>query len=181
MKAGISYPRLVFVFLSFLLASTSVTSCRHRRDRGLRVRERIERNTESETNNSKRTTIIPLEESNGVYYITAKVNDVPMKFILDTGASSISISETEAAFLSKQGTLSKEDFLGTVDFRDAKGEITRGLAVKLRKVQVGNRILNNVNASIVPNQDAPLLLGQSVLQKLGKFSIDNRNKQLILE
>lgn len=181
MKVGRLYLKLVFVFLSILIASTSVTSCRHRRDRGTRVQKRIERNTESGNNNSNRATIIPLEDGNGVYFITAKINDVPMKFIFDTGASSISMSETEAAFLYKQGTLTREDFKGTVNFQDAKGEVTQGMVVKLRKVQIGNRELNNVEASIVPNQDAPLLLGQSVLQKFGKLSIDNINKKLIIE
>jgi aspartyl protease family protein len=104
-----------------------------------------------------------------------------MKFIFDTGASSISMSETEAAFLYKQGTLTEEDFQGKVNFQDAKGEVTQGLVVKLRKVQVGDRILRNIEASIVPNQNAPLLLGQSVLQKFGRLSIDDRNKQLIIE
>ena len=181
MKVGRLYQRLVFVFLSILIVSTSVTSCRHRRDRGNRINERIERNTSIEESTPNRATVIPLEDGNGVYYITAKINEVPMKFIFDTGASSISMSETEAAFLYKQGTLTRDDFQGTVDFQDAKGEVTQGLVVKLRKVQVGNRVLNNVDASIVPNQEAPLLLGQSVLQKFGKLSIDNIKKQLIIE
>jgi predicted aspartyl protease len=38
--------------------------------------------------------------------------------------------------------------------------------------------LNNVKASIVENQKAPLLLGQSVLNKLGKIEIDNENQLL---
>lgn len=181
MKAGISYPKLVFVFLSFLIANTSVTSCRHRRDRSIRMERKTERNIDVRENNPSKVTTIPLEDGNGVYYITAKINDVPMKFIFDTGASSISISETEATFLYKQGTLTEEDFQGVVNFQDAKGEVTQGMVVKLRKVEVGNFLLKNVEASIVPNQNAPLLLGQSVLQKFGKISIDNRNKQLIIE
>lgn len=181
MKVGISYLRLVFVFLSIVITSSSVMSCRHRRDRGSRITNRIERNLDQTDNHSSRATVIPLEDGNGVYYINVKVNDVPMRFIFDTGASSISMSETEAAFLYKQGTLTEEDFQGEVNFQDAKGEVTQGLVVKLRKVQVGDRILRNVEASIVPNQYAPLLLGQSVLQKFGKLAIDNRNKQLIIE
>ena len=180
MKAGISSLKLVFIFLSVVITSTSVMSCRHRRDRSTRT-HRIERNMDRMGKRSNRVTIIPLEYGNGVYYISAIVNDVPMKFVFDTGASSISMSETEAAFLYKQGTLTEEDFQGMVNLRDAEGEVTEGLVVKLRKVQVGDRVLKNVEASIVPNQNAPLLLGQSVLQKFGKLSIDNRNKQLIIE
>jgi aspartyl protease family protein len=145
------------------------------------MERKTERSTDFRENNPNRVTTIPLEDGNGVYYISANINDVLMKFIFDTGASSISISETEAAFLYKQGTLTKEDFQGMVNFQDAKGEVTQGMVVKLRKVEVGGFVLKNVDASIVPNQNAPLLLGQSVLQKFGKLSIDNRNKQLIIE
>ena len=38
--------------------------------------------------------------------------------------------------------------------------------------------LNNVKASVVRNQKAPLLLGQSVLGKLGKIEIDNEKRLL---
>ena len=38
--------------------------------------------------------------------------------------------------------------------------------------------LNNVRASVVKNQKAPLLLGQSVLGRLGKIEIDNAERVL---
>lgn len=184
---GKLFLKLVFVSLSVVTILTSATSCRHRRSRS--HIERTERRTDSdkdlraESRNFGRgnASIVPLERGDGVYYLTAKINDVPMKFIFDTGASSISMSQTEAAFLYKQGTLTESDFKGVVNFQDAQGEVSQGMAVKLRKVEIGNRVLHNVEASIVPNQNAPLLLGQTVLQKFGRFSIDNRNHQLILE
>lgn len=57
---------------------------------------------------------VPIEQENGVYKIPVTVNSVQMKFILDTGASVISMSATEAAFLYKKGTITSEDILGTV-------------------------------------------------------------------
>ena len=44
----------------------------------------------------------------------------------------------------------------------------------------GGLELDNVRASVVRNQKAPLLLGQSVLGRLGKIEIDNHNKKLII-
>jgi predicted aspartyl protease len=38
--------------------------------------------------------------------------------------------------------------------------------------------LTNVRASVVRNQVAPLLLGQSVLARLGKIEIDNDSQKL---
>ena len=185
MKAGISYPRLVFVFLSLTIVSLSITSCHHRRNRSSRSSRSVERidnrDRKAGDSQSSNRSVIPLEEKGGVFYVTVKINDVPMRFIFDTGASSISISQTEAAFLYKQGTLSETDFQGVENFQDAKGEITQGMVVRLRKVELGNVVLRDIDASIVPNQNAPLLLGQSALQQFGRFSIDNHKKLLILE
>jgi len=43
-----------------------------------------------------------MEKVNGVYTIPCKVNGIDMRFILDTGASNVTISLTEAKFLIKQ-------------------------------------------------------------------------------
>lgn len=50
--------------------------------------------------------------------------------------------------------------------------------MNIRNVNFGGLDLNNVKASIVKNQKAPLLLGQSVLNRLGKIEIDNENRIL---
>lgn len=125
--------------------------------------------------------VIPLEYVNGVYYLKVKINDIPMRFIFDTGASIISISLAEAIFLYKQGTLTNKDFIGSVPFQDANGDVSKSELIRLRKVEVGGWVLHDVEASIVPNQVAPLLFGQSALKQFGKISIDNINHQLILE
>ena len=58
----------------------------------------------------------------------------------------------------------------------ANGEIAEGTAVRLREVDFGGMKLTNVKASVVRSQTAPLLLGQSVLQRLGRIEIDNVNR-----
>lgn len=125
--------------------------------------------------------IVPLTREDGVYYVTVKINDVPMRFVFDTGASIISMSEVEALFLYKQGTLTNEDMLGTAYFSDANGDTNEGAIINLRKVEIGGLVKYNVHASIVPNQSAPLLLGQSLLQEFGTLTIDNQNNQLIIQ
>lgn len=44
----------------------------------------------------------------------------------------------------------------------------------------GMECLDNVRASVVRNQKAPLLLGQSVLGRLGKIEIDNPGQKLVI-
>jgi aspartyl protease family protein len=121
--------------------------------------------------------IIKMKTENGVYKIPIYINDTKMNFIFDTGASDITISETEAMFLYKQGTLQQEDILGTQQYQIADGSISEGTIINLRTVKIGKKTLKNVKASIVHNMEAPLLLGQSALAQFGKVSIDyNKNE-----
>lgn len=53
-----------------------------------------------------------------------------------------------------------------------------GTVINLRKVSFGDTELTNVKASVARNLKAPLLLGQSVLSRLGSVEIDNQ-KQVI--
>jgi aspartyl protease family protein len=117
----------------------------------------------------------------GVYQIPIEVNDIPLYFILDTGASSISISAAEAAVMAKQGTITRQDVLGEKNFQTATGDIVAGTIIILRKVRIGDKVLTNVEASVVDNIEAPLLLGQSALQRFGKISIDNTRHEITFE
>ena len=96
-----------------------------------------------------------------------------MHFIFDTGASDVSMSTVEATFMFKNDYLSERDVMGKANYMTANGEISEGTIVNLREVNFGGLSLTNVKASIVRSQAAPLLLGQSVLGKLGKIEIDN--------
>ena len=64
------------------------------------------------------------------------------------------------------------DLKGRNYYGTASGEIAEGTTVILKKVNFGGLELNNVRASVVHNQKAPLLLGQTVLSRLGKIEID---------
>ena len=133
-----------------------------------------------ESNNGKKT-VIKMHEENGVYQIPVEINGVEMYFIFDTGAGMISISETEANFLYKQGKLKEEDIIGSANFIDASGNISEGTVIILKTVKIGDRILNDIEASVVHNLYAPILFGQSALEKFGKVSIDYTNKEITFE
>lgn len=126
---------------------------------------------------SSKKTIISMRLESGVYTIQVYVNGILMYFIFDTGASLISISLQEVDMLYKQGKLTENDFVGKGQFTDANGDISEGTIINLKTIQIGDRILNDVLASVVDGQNSPLLFGQSALQKFGKVSIDyNRNE-----
>lgn len=117
---------------------------------------------------------IPFTKEDGVCKVKCKINDLPLYFVFDTGASSVSLSMVEATFMMKNGYLKTKDIVGSQYFVDANGNVNEGTVVNLRKVQFGELSIDNVRASVVKNQKAPLLLGQSVLSRIGKVEIDNQ-------
>lgn len=117
----------------------------------------------------------------GVYEIPCALNNLPLKFIFDTGASSVTISSVEANFMLKNGYLQEADIKGKEYYSVATGEIHEGTTIRLREIKIGDAILRNVDASVVRNQQAPLLLGQSVLERFGTVTIDNINSKLIIK
>lgn len=125
--------------------------------------------------------VVKMENENGVKYIWVEINDLKLRFIFDTGASSICISSSEASVLYRQGTLTKEDILNKEYFQDATGKISEGTKINLRTVKLGSIILENIEATVIDNVDAPLLLGQTVFEKFGAIEIDNINNQIILK
>lgn len=121
-------------------------------------------------------TNVPFTKEGGVLSVKCKINSLPLHFVFDTGASDISISSVEATFMLKNGYLTQEDISGKAYYMNANGEISEGTIIRLHEVNFGGLILKDVKASVCKNQKAPLLLGQSALQKLGKIEIDYEQK-----
>lgn len=119
-----------------------------------------------------------MERSGGVYKISCTVNGARMKMIFDTGASNVSLSKSMAEYLIENDYISRKDILGTSTARIADGSVVRVQRVNLKDIEIGGMHIYNVEATISSSQYAPLLLGQSAIQKLGKISIDG-NKLII--
>lgn len=142
--------------------------------------EEQETSVEPEQDQTSERVEIPFTPDGGCVSVKCSINELPLSFIFDTGASIVSLSQVEANFMLKNGYLKREDFVGSGRFVDANGDISEGTIVNLRDVDFGGLKLNNVRASVVRNQKAPLLLGQSVLGRLGSIEIDNPGKKLII-
>lgn len=145
-----------------------------------RMSEAEAKPTSSEDTEASERVEIPFTPDGGCVSVKCSINNLPLNFIFDTGASIVSLSQIEANFMLKNGYLKHEDFIGSGRFVDANGNISEGTIVNLRNVDFGGLKLSNVRASVVSNQKAPLLLGQSVLGRLGSIEIDNPGKKLII-
>lgn len=166
------------LFSSFFL--TSCNGCSRTRHRDVIYANnptRVNENQNVPRQESRFNEVVKMREEGGVYLVPIQINGISMEFIFDTGASIISLSDTEALFLWKQGKLKEDDFRGTQEFMDANGDINEGTIVNLRNVKIGNKIIHNIEASIVHNQIAPLLFGQSAMNKFGEIKINyNKNE-----
>jgi len=121
---------------------------------------------------------IPYTEMYGnIVTIPVKINGMGLDMIFDTGASSTCITLAEAEYLYTKGTLLDDDIIGETHYQTADGNISVGLHINLRTVEIGDKIiLHNVEALVVENQLAPLLLGQSVMKQFRETSIDRENQ-----
>lgn len=126
----------------------------------------------------RQTTEVPFTKEDGVCKVKCHINGLPLHFIFDTGASDVTLSMVEATFMVKNGYITDKDIVGSQRYMDANGNVSVGTVINLKEVDFGGFTLNNVKATVVLNQKAPLLLGQSVLGRLGKIEIDNSRQVL---
>jgi aspartyl protease family protein len=133
-------------------------------------------------NGEQGSNVIKMKKDGNIYQIPINVNDViNTDFIIDTGASNISITPDLALLLIKSGTISSDDWLRDKYYKFADGSIAKSKTFKIKKIKIGSKYLNNVECSISNNIAAPLLLGQNVLKRFGKVTIDNEKQILLLE
>lgn len=115
---------------------------------------------------------IKMQKKGGVYEIPCLVNGLKMNFIFDTGASNVCISLTEALFMYKNGYITDEDLGDKTYGKVADGSIIENTKLKLKTIEIAGISIHDIDAVVVSSIEAPLLLGQSAIQKIGKFEMD---------
>jgi serine/threonine protein kinase len=119
----------------------------------------------------------------GLYEIPVTINNVlKLNFLLDSGASFVSIPVDVASTLLKTNTITKEDWIGSISVSLADGSVQNVQKIKLREINFGNDIvLTDVECLVSHSADAPLLLGQNVLKRFGSIRIDYSNDLFIFD
>jgi aspartyl protease family protein len=122
---------------------------------------------------------IPLTQNGGVYEIPVVVNEVlKIDFVLDSGAADVSITPDVALTLIRTRTVTQNDWLPGRTYSFADGSTAKSTRFMLNSLRIGDRVINNVACRIDENVEAPMLLGQSALQKLGRYQIDYSKQTL---
>lgn len=109
----------------------------------------------------------------GHYYVDAEVNGAPIHFMVDTGASYVTLSPTDAR--SAGLDLSDRDF---GERASTANGIARIAPVTLREIDVQQISITNVAAAVVEVPMPTSLLGMSFLSRLDGYEV--RNGDLIL-
>lgn len=123
---------------------------------------------------------ISLKNENGVYKLTVLIYNLPFEFILDSGASEISISRATELLLINKNLIEREDYLEPGLYRIADGTIIISRRVLIKNMKIGNIEIKNVIASI-GDKNSPQLLGRNFLDKFKSWKINNDQNNLELE
>lgn len=101
----------------------------------------------------------------GHFYAEARVNGVPVHFLVDTGATGVVLSESDAERAGIGFSSDTYDVVG----RGASGSI-RGQPVAIREVALGPHVARDMDGVVI--EDAEIsLLGQSFLSQIDDVSI----------
>ncbi|MFS4579958.1 TIGR02281 family clan AA aspartic protease [Phaeobacter sp. C3_T13_0] len=109
----------------------------------------------------------------GHYYLTVDVNDVPVQFLVDTGASAVVLNEEDARRVGLDPD--RLAYLGRA--RTANGEVRTALA-RVESMSLGGITDHKISLSVNEGQMDQSLLGMDYLQRWS--SIEIRNGSLIL-
>lgn len=104
--------------------------------------------------------------ADGMFYLDAQINGSPVRFLIDTGSSSVVLSTADAA------RLKLDDASGaSVEMRTASGTIPIRWATASH-MQVAGKELHDVQVVVPASGPQVSLLGADVLRQLGPMLID---------
>jgi gag-polyprotein putative aspartyl protease len=117
---------------------------------------------------------VSIETSNGSTFAMVKLGVQVIRMMVDTGASVMSVPRTVANALVENGDAVRG---GGYRLKQANGAIIRENGIIIHKVTVGSHVVRDVGAAVAPD-NAYALLPLTVLNRIGKFTIDYANNKL---
>jgi len=104
------------------------------------------------------------------FYLDAKINNIPIKFLIDTGASNILLSYNDAQKIGVD--LNKLNF--NIPHNTANGTIFTA-EVTIQEIHIGNTIFKDMNAFIIPEDPSNQIsiLGMTFLDTFDYYIVDN--------
>ena len=126
---------------------------------------------------------VPYTDHNGVKTIAVKINGtICTEMIFDSGCSGSTISLKEAKYLASIGKLTEDDYQGTAKASIADGSIIDNMVFNIKSLIIAESLeCPDVKVTVSESASAPLLLGNEVLDRLAKYTVDNEKKEIIFD
>jgi predicted aspartyl protease len=123
---------------------------------------------------------VPLKEDSGIFVVPVEINGaITLDFAVDSAAGNVTIPADVYYTLIRTGTIKDSDIVGQRTVVLADGSQSKLPTFTIRSLRVGDKVIENVNASVLP-LEGQLLLGQSFFARFKSWSLDNTKRVLIL-
>ena len=116
--------------------------------------------------------IVLTAETGGHFFTSGLINGHTVRFIVDTGATNVTLGEAEAT------RIGLEFKKGTLTYNNTANGVVVAHHVSLASVRIGDVEVYNVDATVLPAALPYVLLGNSFL---GRFQMRRENDQLTLD
>lgn len=117
--------------------------------------------------------IIFSKANDGHFYVQLKLNGKPIKFLIDTGASNLTLNKKAAEKIG----INIDDLAFTIKSYTANG-VTHGAKVRLNSVQMGQFLAHNIPAMVNQGNLHISLLGMDFLKQFGEIHIKGNHLTL---
>ena len=117
---------------------------------------------------------VPLAEAySGNKYLQAEVEGMSVRFIFDTGCSSVSISRSVFNTLLRRGLVKKKDLSHESEVELANGTSHKVKHFVIKHLRVGDCVLHNVHATVSmdASSEGGSLFGQAALERMAYYSV----------
>ncbi len=128
---------------------------------------------EDEKGHKTSNVVALVKSADGHFWAQGKVNGHSIRFMVDTGASTVTLTMVDARRVGYR----KKDLRFVVPVSTAAGQVM-GAPIRLEKLSIGGIVLRDVDALVLPKGLQTSLLGMSYLGRLSRFEASKN--QLIL-
>lgn len=106
------------------------------------------------------------KEGDGHYWATARVNKMPVKFLVDTGASLVALTKRDARRIG----INVDNLQRNAEVRTAAGRVQAATAT-IDEITIDGVTVKNVSAVIIEEGLEHSLLGMSFLNRLDRWDV----------